>query len=300
MLARGYEWARPEWATAGVAGGRAAPIRVDREAGRVDSAGAGWRLLERVERLVASAQDAARADGIYLVPLRAFIGLGWMRAFAEKATDPGWRDGSSLSAFLLERLQGDDIAFPAYEALVADAFLPQATGLGWVVMVGQFLTGFAILCGGLTSAALLCGLFMNLNFLLAGVPDPSAFYIVIQAVLLLTGAGAILGLDARLAAVIRDPLLSAQPAGRASPATAPPVLAGAALLALAIVAYALPHVTDWSPAGSVHDPAMIFAILAGMAAAWSTLAALRAAGSRKSRTQPGGVRAVGGNEAERA
>ncbi len=60
MLARGYESARAERATAGVAGGRAAPIRVDREAGRVDSAGAGWQLLDRAERLVASAQDAAR------------------------------------------------------------------------------------------------------------------------------------------------------------------------------------------------------------------------------------------------
>ncbi|MDQ3779678.1 MAG: hypothetical protein M3354_03880, partial [Chloroflexota bacterium] len=67
-----------------------------------------------------------------------------------------------------------------------------------------------------------------------------------------------------------------------------------------VVAYALPHVADWSLAGSVHDPAMILAILAGMAAAWLTLAFLRAAGSRKSRTQPSGERAVGGNETERA
>jgi hypothetical protein len=41
-----------------------------------------------------TALDAVRhealKDGMYLVPVRAFIGIGWLRAFAEKITQPGW------------------------------------------------------------------------------------------------------------------------------------------------------------------------------------------------------------------
>ncbi len=67
--------------------------------------------------------------------------------------------------------------------LATEVFLPHAAVFGWVVMVGQLLAGLAILCGGFTSAALLGGLFMNLNFLIAEAPEPRAFYIAIQALL---------------------------------------------------------------------------------------------------------------------
>jgi hypothetical protein len=116
---------------------------------------------------------------------------------------------------------------------------------------------------------------MNLNFLLAGAPNPSTFYIVIQVVLLLTNAGAILGLDAGLAKTIHHPLLVAQPlAERHQRRWRVPLLpVGVILLVTAV--YALAHVTDWSPAGSVEDPAMIVAILALLSLAWAMIAWLR-------------------------
>src|SRR5262245_22069492 len=56
------------------------------------------RLLLRTVRL------EALKEGSYLVPVRIFIGIGWLRAFAEKAVEPGWRDGTTLSTFLLHQL----------------------------------------------------------------------------------------------------------------------------------------------------------------------------------------------------
>ena len=211
-------------------------------------------------------------DGAYLVPLRLFIGLGWLRAGAEKVIDPGWRDGTSLAAFLSGHVSAGEVAFPWYETLIAQVFLPHAAALALVIMLGQFLAGVAIAAGGLTNAALLGGLFMNLNFLLAGAPNPSTFYIVIQIALLLTNAGAILGLDAGLARIIHNPLLVAQPiAERRRRRWRVPVLPiGAISLITAI--YALAHVTDWSPAGSVEDPAMVVAILALLSLSWATIA----------------------------
>ena len=69
-------------------------------------------------------------------------------------------------------------------------------------MIGQLLTGIAIGLGLFTNLALLGGLFMNLNFLLIGRVNPSAFYIVIQTVLFVGDAGMILGLDVLLASRI--------------------------------------------------------------------------------------------------
>lgn len=227
---------------------------------------------------LAAARDEALREGAYLVPLRVFIGLGWLRACAEKLTDPAWPGGGTLVAFLAERIEGGHVAFPAYEALVDGVFLPHAAALGFVVALGQLLVGLGVLFGALTNAALLGGLFMNLNFLLAGEPNPSAFYVVIQAVLLLSNAGAVLGLDARLAATIRHPLLVAQPPAFRRRGVGRRSLAVVALGALLTGASALPRVADWSPAGGVGDPAMILAILAAMAATWAGIAWLRANG----------------------
>lgn len=97
--------------------------------------------------------------------------------------------------------------------------LPAAPLLAWLVLVGQLLAGLGILLGSVTSGELLSGLFMNLDFLLAGVANPSAFSLVIQA--------------------------------------------------------ALPDARGGTLAGSVHDPAMLLEIVAGLAAVWVGLALLR-------------------------
>jgi len=235
-------------------------------------------LRPPVRAALAAARAEASREGAYLVPLRAFIGLGWLRACAEKLTDPAWPAGETLATFLSARVEGGDVAFPAYEALVTGVFLPHAAALGFVVALGQLLVGLGILFGALTQAALLGGIFMNLNFLLAGEPNPSAFYVVIQAALLLSNVGAVLGLDARLAATIRHPLLVAQPPAFRRRGIGRRSLAVVALGALLTTASALPRVADWSPAGSVGDPAMILAILAAMAATWAGIAWLRANG----------------------
>jgi thiosulfate dehydrogenase [quinone] large subunit len=218
----------------------------------------------------------ARLDGVYLVPLRLFIGLGWLRAFAEKAADPGWYDGARLAAFLTRQVTEGEVPFPLYQELITAVFLPHAQALSWIIMVGQLLAGLAIISGTFTNLALLGGLFMNLNFLLAGVPDPSAFYLVIQAVLFLANTGAILGTDAFLSRVIHQPLLVARAGPRPAYTRSQRRLCLiVTLLSLMLALYGLAHVTDFTPAGSVHDPAMILTVLASIGAVLSSIAYLR-------------------------
>jgi thiosulfate dehydrogenase (quinone) large subunit len=236
------------------------------------------------------AADLQRPE-VFLVPVRVFIGLGWLRAGAEKLIDPSWYDGAALTTFLLGQLQSGAMPFPFYATLTHDLFLPHVAGLSWIVIVGQLLAGLAILCGGLTNLALLGGLAMNLNFLLAGEPSPSAFYLIIQVALLLAHSGAVLGADRWLGQSWRLPWLAAQPLPRhVAQAHLWPAI-GAVGLAGGAALYGLAHIRDYSLAGSVHDPAVILTIFAALCAGWAGLVGLRryaavAHTSAESVTQP--------------
>lgn len=121
-------------------------------------------------------------EGAYLLPLRLFMGIGWMRAMIEKLMEPGWYDGSALRAFLEAQLSAGHIQFPLYETLIQTVFLPNVYTLSWIIIIGQGLVGIGIFTGTFTNLALLGGLFMNFNFILIGRVAPSAFYVVIQIV----------------------------------------------------------------------------------------------------------------------
>ena len=222
------------------------------------------------------AREELCKDGAYLLPLRIFIGMGWLRASAEKIPDPGWYDGTALTAFLEEGLAGGHIVFPFYRTLIADVFLPNAGALGVIVMIGELLAGAAILVGLFTNAALLGGIFMNLNFILAGAPDPSAFYFLIQVALFVGGIGAIAGVDTLLGRRVKNPLLVAQnriPVQRFR--TRERVFLGLAALWLGLAAYALAHVSTLDPGRSVEDPAMILGVLFGLSSVQAFIAYLR-------------------------
>jgi hypothetical protein len=47
------------------------------------------------------ARLAARIEGTpaWVVFIRLFIGLGWLRVTTEKLIEPAWRDGSEITAF---------------------------------------------------------------------------------------------------------------------------------------------------------------------------------------------------------
>ena len=205
------------------------------------------------------AVDSLQSPSAYLLPLRLFIGLGWLRAGTEKLIDPNWLNGTVLESFLTEHLVNGDVYFPLYEAMIQDVFLPSALVFSWVIMIGQFMVGLGISTGTFTNAALLGGLFMNVNFVLAGAVNPSAFYIVIQVALLVGSAGSVFGLDAYLS----ERFLPRFAATNQSYAVRQ--WGHYALLVLALVSWGLmittiPFIRDYGP-HSVDDPAMLMTIL---------------------------------------
>ena len=220
------------------------------------------------EDLLSQMLDSARRELVkpnaYLLPLRVFIGIGWIRAGLEKVIDPGWTDGAALSEFLDEQIANGDIVFPLYRSFIDSAIMPNAAAVGWLVMIGQLLVGVAILTGTFTNRALLLGLVMNVNFLLAGRVNPSAFYIVIETVLFVSNTGAILGVDSLLSRRIRYALIVAQPQFERMHLDIEKVsflILG--VVSAVIAAYGLVHAEDFSP-NAVDDPAMVLFMLASL------------------------------------
>ena len=266
--------------------------RVERRGGRLSWLNAPVRLGRRINAVI---RHEASKEGIYLVPLRAFIGIGWIRAFAEKATDPNWVGGGTLTDFLNSHLAADQMPFPFYRDLTTDVFLPHAAALAWIVLIGQLMAGLGIMTGTLTTAALLGGLFMNVNFVLAGAPDPSPFYIVIQALLLVCAAGTIMGVDGWIAARRHAKWRNSQPPNASGRIRFRCSLVRAlsiplALAASAVGVYAVSYIKDFSPAGSIHDPAAIMSMLGFVSAGWAIVAFLHA-GQRAANLRPTRVNA---------
>jgi hypothetical protein len=68
---------------------------------------------------------------------------------------------------------------------------------------------------------------------------------------------------------------SAQPEGLRGGTPGRPVYLAAAIIALGMALYALRQVEDFSPAGSVHDPAMVLTVLSVMGAIGSLITYLQ-------------------------
>ncbi|MEM7132920.1 MAG: hypothetical protein AAF702_41840 [Chloroflexota bacterium] len=254
---------------------------------------------------------ALRSSNAYLLPLRLFLGLGWMRAGVSKLSDPLWYSGDELATFLIGQLLTESVAFPFYQALITDLFLPNVVTLSWLIMMGEWLVGLAIITGTVTNLALLCGIFMNVNFILAGIVSPSSFYIVIQGVLFSSNVGATLGIDALLSTRIKSIFVAAQSnMNRSQPlrqrmsrqatgeiymggsldesrfhesassvATLPFNFERACFLLIAVIsAFAtigmMPHIHSYGP-DSVDDPVMLLTVLSGLTCLLSFILVMR-------------------------
>lgn len=214
-------------------------------------------------------------DKVYLFPLRLFIGIGWLRAGAEKWLEPTWTNGTKLSTFLTSYVAEDMIAFPFYKSLVVNLFEPSSLSLSYIIMIGQLLVGIAIITGTLTNLALLAGIFMNLNFILIGETVPSTFYVIIQLVLLISHAGYTFGLDRLLGKKVKFYFFVAKAPDKSYSRGEKALITGTIISLFVGALSIVPHIESFSPS-SVHDPVMVLFILAIFAAAFFFLTLVHA------------------------
>jgi len=139
----------------------------------------------------------------WLALLRIGVGLWWLESVRHKNLREFLR-GSSMN--WVEKLTRDH-PVPAYAALVRRSSLgSQHSRLvtSYLIVAGESCVGVSLSLGLLTVLGAIVGLFQNLNYLLlAGLTDQgeqgqNLMMILIEVVVLATGAGMTWGIDGKL------------------------------------------------------------------------------------------------------
>ena len=114
-------------------------------------------------------------SSIFWFVLRIYVGWIWLLAGWEKIQNPAWvgtSTGQAITGFINEALSKTIGPHPDVQGWYANFLngivLPHAAGWSYLVAYGEFLVGLGLITGTVVGIAAFFGLFMNLNFLMAG------------------------------------------------------------------------------------------------------------------------------------
>lgn len=118
---------------------------------------------------------ANTATAWFWLIVRIYVGFAWLSAGWEKVLNPVWSGpeaGGALSGFIQGALGKTVGAHPDvaswYATFLQNVVLPNANLWSHLVAYGELLVGLGLILGCLTGIAAFFGLFMNLNYMLAG------------------------------------------------------------------------------------------------------------------------------------
>ena len=107
--------------------------------------------------------------------IRLYVGYEWLIAGWDKVMNPAWfggEAGASIQGFVAGALSKTGGAHPDvqmwYASFLSNAVLPYPAAWANAIAVGEVLVGVGLIVGCVTGIAAFFGLFMNLNFMLAG------------------------------------------------------------------------------------------------------------------------------------
>lgn len=145
--------------------------------------------------------------------VRVYVGWEWFNAGIGKLLNPAWvgeSAGTAISGFVKGALSKTAGAHPDvsgwYAGFLQNFVLPNDVIWSYFIVFGEILVGVALILGALTGIAAFFGLFMNLNFLLAGTVsiNPALFTLSIGVLMAWKIAGH-LGLDRYLLPLFGTP-----------------------------------------------------------------------------------------------
>lgn len=124
--------------------------------------------------------------------VRVYVGYEWLISGWDKIHDPAWVGGSAggaLTGFINGALAKTAGAHPDvsgwYASFLQNVVLSNVQVWSHVIAFGELLVGIGLIVGLLTGLAAFFGMFMNLNFLLAGT-------VSINPILLMLAIGVVL------------------------------------------------------------------------------------------------------------
>jgi thiosulfate dehydrogenase [quinone] large subunit len=124
--------------------------------------------------------------------VRLYVGWQWLQAGWEKVNDPVWtgaQAGSAVQGFLTGALTKASGAHPSvqswYAAFIKSFALHHTVGFSYTVAWGELLVGIALILGIFTGLAAFFGVFMNMNYLLAGTVSINPVLLILEIPLML-------------------------------------------------------------------------------------------------------------------
>ena len=129
---------------------------------------------------------------IFWLVVRLYVGYEWSTAGWEKVTNSAWfgtSAGSSITGFLTKAVTKAGGAHPDvqgwYASFLQNVVLAHPVLWSNIISLGELAVGIALILGIFTGIAAFFGLFMNLNYLLAGTvsTNPILFTLSIGLIL---------------------------------------------------------------------------------------------------------------------
>ena len=135
--------------------------------------------------------------------VRVYLGWQWLEAGYEKVINPAWSGGSAggaLTGFIngaLAKTVGahPDVSIP-YAWFLKSFVLTHVVAWSNLVAYGELLVGVGLILGALTFLSAFFGMFMNLNYLLAGTVSVNPQMLILSLLIMLAKkTSGIIGLD---------------------------------------------------------------------------------------------------------
>jgi len=118
---------------------------------------------------------ASRESAPLWFVVRLYVGYEWLIAGIDKVMNPVWFGsgaGGAIKGFVAGALAKTGGAHPDvqmwYASFLKSTVLPNAVSWSNAIAVGEVLVGLGLLVGAIVGVAAFFGVFMNLNFMLAG------------------------------------------------------------------------------------------------------------------------------------
>lgn len=200
-------------------------------------AGALARAVGRGAPLRSEVPLAASWSVLALLPVRVFLTVGWLRAGVEKLVSESWWRGDDVRSFLVAHRE---TSLPFVRPVVDHLIAPNGAAAATVVVLIEIAIAISIGCGFGLRFALHAACLLNVVFVMCGAVNPSAFYLVMQLLLL---------------HAIADGAIGGSPTDPSRRSVIGAVVAFVAAAALG------PFVRTLDPAEVVADPASMLAFL---------------------------------------
>jgi thiosulfate dehydrogenase (quinone) large subunit len=145
--------------------------------------------------------------------VRLYVGWEWLYAGYEKVINPMWVGsgaGKPIVGFVQGALQKTDGAHPDvtmwYAWFLENLVLPYPALWSHLVSIGEVLVGAGLILGAFTGIAAFFGVFMNMNYLLAGTVSSNPILLILGiGIALAWRVAGYIGLDRYLLKFIGTP-----------------------------------------------------------------------------------------------